>query len=308
MLPKKDIVLLKHLVLNKSEEAQKILANLHPADIAEILDEIKNGNKKQFLQMLSSSKIAEVLEELDPSESVEILEELPEEEIVKILENMSVDEIIDLFQEMPTTQAEHLLAKLPKEDYEELKELLKMAEDTAGGLMTTDYVYIFADETVNQAIEDARKFGQEAETIYYLYVVDNKKHLQGVLSLRELIAAPRDKKIKDIMHTNVISVKVDDDQEEVAKIISRYGLLAVPVVDDNNRLLGIVTVDDAMEVLEAENTEDIHKMAGITTEEDVLLNSSVWEASKRRIFWLIVCLFGDMISGKVIDEIGRAHV
>ncbi len=301
MLPKKDIVLLKHLVLNKSEEAQKILANLHPADIAEILDEIKNGNKKQFLQMLSSSKIAEVLEELDPSESVEILEELPEEEIVKILENMSVDEIIDLFQEMPTTQAEHLLAKLPKEDYEELKKLLKMAEDTAGGLMTTDYVYIFADETVNQAIEDARKFGQEAETIYYLYVVDNKKHLQGVLSLRELIAAPRDKKIKDIMHTNVISVKVDDDQEEVAKIISRYGLLAVPVVDDNNRLLGIVTVDDAMEVLEAENTEDIHKMAGITTEEDVLLNSSVWEASKRRIFWLIVCLFGDMISGKVID-------
>ncbi len=306
MLPKKDIILIKHLVLNKSDEAHKILANLHPADIAEILNEIKNGNKKLFLHMMSSSKAAEVLEEMDPSDSLQILEEMSEEETIKILENMSVDEIIDLIQEMPTSQAERLLMKLPKEDYDELKELLKMAEDTAGGLMTTDYVYIFSDETVSQAIEDVRQFGQKAETIYYLYVVDNKKHLQGVLSLRELISAPRDKKIHKIMHKKVISVNVDQDQEDVAKIISRYALLAVPVVDNENRLLGIVTVDDAMEVLEAENTEDIHKMAGITTEEDVILTSTIWGASKKRIFWLIVCLFGDMLSGKVID--GFSHV
>ncbi|NLU10705.1 MAG: magnesium transporter, partial [Tepidanaerobacter acetatoxydans] len=153
MLPKKDIILIKHLVLNKSDEAHKILANLHPADIAEILNEIKNGNKKLFLHMMSSSKAAEVLEEMDPSDRLQILEEMSEEETIKILENMSVDEIIDLIQEMPTAQAERLLMKLPQEDYEELKELLKMAEDTAGGLMTTDYVYIFSDETVSQAIE-----------------------------------------------------------------------------------------------------------------------------------------------------------
>ncbi len=306
MLPKKDVLLIKHLVLNKSAEAHKILANLHPADIAQILSEIKNGNKKLFFQMMTSSKAAEVLEEFEPHDRLQIIDEMSEAETIKILENMSVDEIIDLFQEMPTAQAESLLRKLPQEDYDELKSLLKMAEDTAGGLMTTDYVYVFSDATVDEAISDVRQFGQKAETIYYIYVVDDKKHLKGVLSLRELIAAPRDKKIEDIMHTNIVSVHVDQDQEEVAKIISRYSLLAVPVVNEANRLLGIVTVDDAMEVIEEENTEDIHRMAGITPEEDIALSKTIWGASKKRVLWLIICLMGDMLSSKVID--GFSHV
>ena len=290
MLPKKDVLLIKHLVLNKSAEAHKILANLHPADIAQILSEIKNGNKKLFFQMMTSSKAAEVLEEFEPHDRLQIIDEMSEAETIKILENMSVDEIIDLFQEMPTAQAESLLRKLPQEDYDELKSLLKMAEDTAGGLMTTDYVYVFSDATVDEAISDVRQFGQKAETIYYIYVVDDKKHLKGVLSLRELIAAPRDKKIEDIMHTNIVSVHVDQDQEEVAKIISRYSLLAVPVVNEANRLLGIVTVDDAMEVIEEENTEDIHRMAGITPEEDIALSKTIWGASKKRVLWLVYAL------------------
>ena len=175
MLPKKDVVLIKHLIINKkTDEAQRILAHLHPADIAQILGEIKNGNKKLFFRMMTSSKAAEVLEEFDPSDRLRIMEEMTETETIKILENMSVDEIIDLFQEMPSVQAESLLQKLPKEDYKELQSLLKMAEDTAGGLMTTDYVYVLSDVTVNQAIDDVRKFGQEAETIYYIYVVDDK--------------------------------------------------------------------------------------------------------------------------------------
>lgn len=306
LLPKKDILLIKHLVLNKSAEAHKILANLHPADIAQILSEIKNGNKKLFFQMMTSSKAAEVLEEFEPHDRLSIIEEMTEAETIKILENMSVDEIIDLFQEMPTAQAESLLRKLPKEDYEELKSLLKMAEDTAGGLMTTDYVYVFSDATVSQAISDVRQFGNKAETIYYIYVVDNNKHLKGVLSLRELITAPRDKKIEEIMHTNVVSVNVDKDQEEVAKIISKYSLLAVPVVNESNRLLGIVTVDDAMEVLEEEDTEDIHRLAGITPEEDIAFSKTIWGASRKRILWLVVCLIGDLLSGKVID--GFSHV
>jgi len=306
MLPKKDVILIKHFVLNKSDEAHKILANLHPADIAQILSEIKNGNKKLFFQMMSSSKAAEVLEEFKPYDRLPIIEEMSEAETIKILENMSVDEIIDLFQQMPTVQAESLLRKLPQEDYNELKSLLKMAEDTAGGLMTTDYVYIFSDATVSQAICDVRQFGHKAETIYYIYVVDNKKQLKGVLSLRELITAPRDKRIHEIMHTKIVSVHVDQDQEEVAKIISRYSLLAVPVVNESNRLLGIVTVDDAMEVLEEENTEDIHKLAGITPQENIALSKTIWGASKKRILWLIICLIGDMLSGKVID--GFSHV
>lgn len=306
MLPKKDIILIKHLVLNKSDEAHKILANLHPADIAQILSEIKNGNKKLFFQMMSSSKAAEVLEEFEPYDRLHIIEEMTEAETIKILENMSVDEIIDLFQQMPTAQADSLLRKLSKEDYNELKSLLKMAEDTAGGLMTTDYVYIFSDATVSQAISDVRQFGHKAETIYYIYVVDYKKHLKGVLSLRELITAPRDKKIQEIMHTKIVSVHVDQDQEEVAKIISKYSLLAVPVVNESNRLLGIVTVDDAMEVLEEEDTEDIHRLAGITPEDDIASSKTIWGASKKRLLWLVICLIGDMLSGTVID--GFSHV
>ncbi|WP_422443590.1 magnesium transporter [Thermoanaerobacterium sp. DL9XJH110] len=302
MLPKKDILLLKHLIVNeKADEIRNILAKLHPADIAGILAEIKNGNKKLFFRLMDTSKAAEVLEEFEPSERLTLMEEMTEAETIKILENMSVDEIIDLFQEMPNSRVERLLSKLPGAYYDEIKSLLKLAEDTAGGLMTTDYVYLFSDITVNEAIEVVRKFGQEAETIYYLYVVDDKKHLVGVLSLRELISAPREKKIHEIMHKKVVSVDVGCDQEEVARIISKYSLLAVPVVDRENRLLGIVTVDDALEVMEKENTEDIHKMAGISPQEDVGLTSTVWGASKRRIFWLVVCLLGDLLSGFVID-------
>lgn len=287
MLPKKDVVLIKHLIINKkADEAQKILAKLHPADIAQILGEIKNGNKRLFFHLMSSSKAAEVLEEFDPFERLNMIKEMTESELIAILENMSVDEIIDLFQQMPTTQADSLLLKLPKEDYEELKSLLKMAEDTAGGLMTTDYVYILSDVTVNQAIADVRMFGQKAETIYYIYVVDDMKHLQGVLSLRELISAPRDKKIFEIMHKKIVSVDVEQDQEEVAKIILRYSLLAIPVVNKENRLLGIVTIDDAIEILEEEDTEDIHKMAGITPEQDAVLTTTIWGASKKDYFGL----------------------
>lgn len=302
-MPKKDVVLIKYLITReRTNEIKEILAKLHPADIAQILTDIKNGNQKVFFRLMDSSKAAEVLEEFDPSDRLRFMEEMTEVEVIKILENMSVDEIIDLFQEMPSAQVESLLTKLPDQDYEELKCLLKMAEDTAGGLMTTDYVYTFSHVTVGEAIDDVRQFGYKAETIYYLYVVDEKKHLQGVLSLRELISAPRNKKIEEIMQEKVVAVDVSLDQEEVARVIFRYSLLAVPVVNKENRLLGIVTVDDALEVLEMENTEDIHRMAGITPEEDILLTSTIWGASKKRILWLIICLFGDIIAGVVIDR------
>ncbi len=306
MLPKKDILLLKHLIVNKkTDEIRKILDNLHPADIAQILADIKNGNQKLFLRLMDTAKAAEVLEEFEPSVRLTLLSEMTEAETIKILENMSVDEMIDMLQEMPNADVERLISKLPSEYYDELQSLLKLAQDTAGGLMTTDFVYIFPNVDVSQAIEDVRKFGHDAETIYYLYVVDEQKHLLGVLSLRELISAPRHKKIEEIMHKNVVSVDVGLDQEEVAKVISKYSLLAVPVVDEQKRLLGIVTVDDALEVMERENTEDFHKMAGIVPEEE-LMTSSVLVASRKRVFWLIICLIGDMFSGLVIK--GYSHV
>lgn len=300
---KKDILLIKHLLAHrKTDEIRDILKNLHPADIAQILGEMKNENKDLFFESMDIALTAEVLEEIEPIDRLHILQGMSENEIVRILENMSVDEIIDLLQEMPSSRVELLLSKLPKDDYEELKSLLKLAEDTAGGIMTTDYVYIYADNTVRDAIEDIRKFGHKAETIYYIYVVDEKRHLTGVISLRELIVAPRDHKISDIMVKKVVSVDVDLDQEEVARVISRYSLLAVPVVNKEHRLLGIITVDDALDVIEEELTEDIHKMAGITPERDTGLTTSILGEAKKRLFWLVICLIGDMASGVVIDR------
>lgn len=300
MLPKKDVLLIKHLLVNKkTDEIKSILANLHPVDIAQILADIKKENQKLFLRLMDTAKAAEVIEEFEPSERLALLSQMTESETIKILENMSVDEMIDMLQKMPSTEVKRVLSKLPSEYYDELQSLLELAHDTAGGLMTTDYVYIFSHVDVSHAIEDVRKFGRDAETIYYLYVVDENKQLLGVLSLRELISAPRIKKIEQIMHKNVVSVDVGLDQEEVAKIISKYSLLAVPVVNENNRLLGIVTVDDALEVIEMESTEDIHRLAGIVFEEE-LMTSSVFSASRKRVFWLIICLLGSMLSGLVI--------
>lgn len=302
MLPKKDVVLLKDLLKDeKNDEIKSILQNLHPVDIVQILKEIKSDDKKNLLKLMGAAKAADVLEEFDdPAESILLLEQMNEQEKIRILEEMSVDEITDLLQEMSTKQVEELVSKLPKDAYE-LKILLQQEEDTAGGLMTTDYVYIFSNSTVNEAIDDVRRFGREAETIYYLYVVDEEKHLLGVLSLRELISAPRQSNIKDVMRKSVVSVELDCDQEEVAKTMSKYSLLAIPVVNKEKKLLGIVTVDDALEVMEEESSEDFHMMAGISPEEEIALTSSVFGAFKKRIFWLIICLFGDLISSLVLD-------
>lgn len=301
MKNEKEVVVLKQLILSrKTEELKEILSRLHPADIAEILEEVKGENKKVFFELLDLEKAAEVLEELEPEERIPYIQLMSESQLQEILENMSVDEIIDLLQKMPDEKVEKLIGKLPEEYQAELKSLIKLAQDSAGGIMTTDYVYLYDDITVEEAIEDVRRFGREAETIYYLYVVDKEKHLIGVLSLRELIAAPRNKKIAEIMHRKVVSVRVDEDQETVANVISKYSLLAVPVVDEENRIMGIVTVDDALEVLEDEATEDIHKLAGITPEDDALLTTNIWVAAKKRLPWLIICLFGDLLSGAVI--------
>ncbi len=302
MVKKKDILLLKHLIVEeRADEVRNIFAKLHPADIAEILLEVKDINKNLFWNLMDYKKAVQVFEEFEPSDRAVLLQEMTENEALRILEDMSTDELIEMLRELPNKEVDKLISKLPKSYYEELKSLLRLADDTAGGLMTTDYVYLFPDATINEAIEDVRKFGQEAETIYYLYVVDNSKKLIGVLSLRELLSAPRHCTVGEIMHKNVISVDVSCDQEEAAKVIYKYSLLAVPVVDKNHRMLGIITVDDALEIIEEEDTEDIHRLAGITPEQEVILTSSIWGASKQRILWLVICLAGDFVSGLVID-------
>ena len=224
------------------------LAKLHPADIADIVNELSPDDRSAVFAALDDEKAADTLEEIDePQMQASILERLDVERASDILEAMAPDEVADLLADMPRERAQQLLQKMEEDEAGDVEELLAYREDTAGGLMTTEYVAVLHTLTAAEAIERLRELEPDAESVYYVYVTDEEEHLLGVLSLRDLIVAKPETKIRDFMIKNVISVGLDAGPREVAEITSKYNLLAVPVVDEHNRIHGIVTVDDVME-------------------------------------------------------------
>jgi Mg2+ transporter MgtE len=224
------------------------LAKLHPADIAEIVHELSPDDRSAVFAALDDEKAADTLEEIqDEQMQASILERLDVERASDILEAMSPDEAADLLADLPKERAQQLLQKMEEDEAEDVEELLAYREDTAGGLMTTEYVGVLHTLTAAQAIDRLRQLEPDAESVYYVYVVDEEEHLLGVLSLRDLIVAKPETPIRDFMIKSVIAVRVDAGPREVAEVTSKYNLLAVPVVDEHNRLQGIVTVDDVME-------------------------------------------------------------
>jgi magnesium transporter len=224
------------------------LARLHPADIADIVNELSPDDRSAVFAALDDEKAADTLEEIDePEMQASILERLDVDRASDILGAMAPDEAADLLADMPRDRAQLLLQKMEEDEAEDVEELLAYREDTAGGLMTTEYVGVLHTLTAAQAIDRLRELEPDAESVYYVYVVDEEEHLLGVLSLRDLIVARPETRIRDFMIKNVISVRLDAGPREVAEITSKYNLLAVPVVDEHNRIQGIVTVDDVME-------------------------------------------------------------
>jgi magnesium transporter len=223
------------------------LAELHPSDIAEIISELNRAEHNDLLQKLDIKQLADTLEEVEPDFQADLLGHFTDEKAADVLEEMSPDEAADLLNELPPERSQGLLKLMEKEEAEEVRELLRYEEDTAGGLMTTEYVSVFSDMTAEQTIEHLRKVGEEAELVYYVYVTDNQEHLIGVFSLSDLIVAKPETPILDFMHKRVVSVELDTEQDELAQIVAKYNLLAVPVVDSENRLHGIVTADDALD-------------------------------------------------------------
>lgn len=224
------------------------LAKLHPADIADIVNELSPEDRNAVFAALDDEKAAETLEEIDePQTQASILERLDVERASDILEAMAPDEVADLLADMPPERAQQLLQKMEDDEAEDVEELLNYREDTAGGLMTTEYVAIQHTLTAAQAIDRLRELEPDAESIYYVYVVDEEEHLLGVLSLRDLIIVKPETMIRDFMIKNIISVGLDASPRDVGEIMEKYNLLAVPVVDQHNRIQGIVTVDDVME-------------------------------------------------------------
>lgn len=225
------------------------LSLLHPADIADIVNELSPEHRAALLESLNKEVAADTVEEMNPPYQANVLSEMEPRKAAEILKEMEPDDAADLLADLPDEKAAELLSLIKKEEADELRELLQHPENSAGGIMTTEFVAIPANLTVQKAIERLRRLEPDAETIYYVYVVDKEEHLLGVLSLRKMIVSPPNTKISDIMNTNVISVNTAEEAEEATKLIAKYNFLAIPVVDVENHLQGIVTVDDAIDVV-----------------------------------------------------------
>lgn len=290
----------------REDELSQFLATLHPADLAEVLEELSDEHRARVVGLVTVEAAADTIAEMEPEDQASIFESLGSEKASDILEEMSADDAADLVGELSPQRAGELLGLMDVDDATDVRELLEYEEDTAGGIMTTEFVALHGFLSAQQAIDELRRMSPDAETTYYVYVVNETGQLMGVLSLRELIVAPPHRRISEIMRTATLSVHVDEDQEEVARVVKKYNLLAVPVVDHNNVLQGIVTVDDIIDVLEEEATEDAYRAAGVHTEENQDLETGIWPVVRARLPWLVGLLFLSMVSAKVIEHFSTA--
>lgn len=278
--------------------AISLLEGLRVPDRAEIFEELDEDDQSILLPRLEPADSADLLEELEDEDAARLVEALPTETAIRIVEEMEPDEAADLLGEIPQVKAEVILAGL--EDPEEVRPLLLHPEDSAGGLMTSEFLILRRRMTAQDAIDALRRWQPEMETIYYLYVVDRFNRLSGVVNLRQLIIADPHTVVENIMDPEVITIPVGVDQEEVARVMSRYDLLAVPVVDDRRTLLGVITVDDIIEVLEDEATEDIQRFGGAQPLERDYLDTGSWEVTRKRIGWLMLLFVTGSLTGTVM--------
>ena len=294
------------LVAALAEEARErldeMLPELRSADIAEILEEILEEDDDLpvamgLLDSLPLERRANVLGYLPGEEQVGITTAMSDETLLSVLEEMGSDERADLFNLLDEDRRELLLRRMARQEREELKRLASYEEGTAGAIMTTDYVAIPTGMTVSQAMMRVRQTAPDAETVYQLYIIDAEGRLAGTLSLRQLMVARPGAKVDDIMIKDVISIPVDAAQEEVARVVARYDLLALPVLDADERLVGIVTHDDAMDVAEEEATEDFHKGMSIGQLEDGVSRVPLWSLYRKRVTWLVLLVFANLFSG-----------
>ncbi|MBD7912402.1 magnesium transporter [Clostridium cibarium] len=289
--------LLKVLLDGKNEEINEIIEDVHPADILDIIHENEN-EIYNILNRLPDWMIAHIIEEEDDEEKYEILKVFSENKQRKIIEEMSSDELTDLVGTLDEEESMHIFEKMNAEDRKDVSKLLTYEKDTAGGIMATEFISIRENKTVKDTLKYLQKVAPEAESAYYLYVTDKNEILKGVLSLRDLVSSDFETKISDITNTNVISVKYDIDQEEVANKFEKYGFLTMPVIDEKNKLLGIVTADDIIEIIKEESTEDIHRLGGVDREEKI--DGSLKNSINSRLPWLFVNLLTAILAAAVV--------
>jgi len=278
---------------------KKIVNKTHAADLSHVFRSLPLSQQHRLFALIDDVEQKGLLfSELEDVDLLELIDAVPVEEIVTIMETMPADDVADLIGKLPEEKADAILEKMKKDGSEEVEDLLRYGDDTAGGIMVPDFIALSEDITAREAIESIQREYVDVEMPFYLYVVDQYDKLVGVSSLRQLVVVAAETPLKDFMTTDVFAVQTDMDQEEVAKIVSSYDILAVPVVDENNRLVGIVTVDDVIDILRKEATEDILKMAGAG--EEFVETQSVVRSTRIRLPWLFASCVGGILAFFII--------
>ncbi len=274
-----------------------LLMDIYPADIASMLHHLPTDEARTLFDWLPKDIAGEVVPELDDEYRSGLLQILPSHRIGEVLDEMGSDDAADVLADLPAQIAEDVLQRM--EDAEEVQGLLEYEEDTAGGIMGTDFVAVLESMTVAEATEEVRRNAEEVEPIFAVYVVDAERHLLGIVPLMRLLLSRANVRVSSVLDSGIISVTPDVDQEQVARLIERYDLVAIPVVDADNRLVGRITVDDVIDVIREEAEEDIQRMSGLSNEE---MTSSIFKTSRGRLIWLFVGLAGAFLSALVIHS------
>ncbi len=281
---------------DNTQDALEFLAEQHPADLAAHLADWSVEQALRVLALLPVGRQAEVFGYFDADDQLTLTEHLPTDRLAQLFTEMNADERADLFTELPERTQQALLRRLEREEREDIRRLTAYPEETAGAIMTTDFVSLREHMTVQEALDSLREQAPDSETIYRAYVTDDTGHLVGALRLQNLIFARAGRRISELVEPNPLAVPVDSDQEEVARHIAKYDVLAVPVVDADNRLLGIITYDDAMDIAEEEATEDMHSIGAVGDLDENVRDAPMVTLYRKRIVWLVLLVFGALFS------------
>lgn len=299
-------VIIQLIEAKKYGKAREKLLEHNEVDVAEILEEVMAllGVEKTIVMFRTLPKDVAVLvfSYLDTEEQVTIINGITDKEIHYIIEELDFDDMIDVLEELPANIVDKILEKSTKEERKLINTFLNYPENSAGSLMTPDYISLQKEMTVGEALDYIKREGMDSETVYTCYVKDKGRKLYGIVSLRTMVVSDRDVPIVDIMRTDFIYVNALDDQEQVSNLFKKYGFLAIPVVDNENRIVGIITVDDILDIIDEETTEDFQKMAGVTATTEEYLDMSVWKHVKNRLPWLLFLMVSLMVTGLIITQ------
>ncbi|WP_053956514.1 magnesium transporter [Inediibacterium massiliense] len=284
------------------QEVREEIIKLNKVNIADLMEELDINDAIVLFRMLPKDMAVDVFSYLSTEQQKEIINSITEKEVKYIMEELFFDDMIDFIEEMPANIVKKILKNTKEEERKLINQFLNYPENSAGSLMTIEYVDLRKNMTVKEALDHIKETGINKETIYTCYVIDENRKLEGILSLRKLVTSSYESTIEEMMSTDVIYAYTHDDQEDVANLFKKYGLIAIPILDKEERLTGIITVDDIVEVIEQENTEDFQKMAGMEPSETAYLDTPFISLAKHRIIWLLILMISATFTGRIIQK------